>query len=79
METIILLDETYPILENKETLLKNNNTKIFSFNIDVHNQLTKQKIEHEIADNLLVLNERLELFSKSLEFLSQYSRLQTQM
>jgi len=73
LETIILLDETYPILENKETLLKNNNTKIFSFNIDVHNQLTKQKIEHEIADNLLVLNERLELFSKSLEFLSQYS------
>lgn len=70
-----MLDDVSGILKNKELLLKKNSIKIFSFNIDVHNYLTEQKIEHEVADNLLVLDERLDLFSDSLELLSRYSEI----
>jgi len=75
LDKIILLDDVSGILKNKELLLKKNSIKIFSFNIDVHNYLTEQKIEHEVADNLLVLDERLDLFSDSLELLSRYSEI----
>jgi len=56
-------------------LLKSNDTKIFSFNLDVHLELKNQKINHTIADDLLSLDERLRIFDKMAEFRSWHSKI----
>lgn len=54
------------ILNIKE--LKSLEYKIFSFNMSGHKILEQNNIEHEIADNLLSINERLQLF----DFITNY-------
>jgi len=56
-------------------LLKNEVTKVFSFNLEVHRELQSRKIKHEIADNLLNQEARFQLFDKGLKFLSWSSRI----
>ncbi len=58
-----------------ELTINDPKTKIFSFDIDVHNKLDSKKLYHELADNILNKNERLEIFDKGLEFLSWYSNV----
>lgn len=58
-----------------ELTINDPTTKIFSFDIDVHNKLDSKKLHHELADNILNKNERLEIFDKGLEFLSWYSNV----
>ncbi len=58
-----------------KSILCEPDTKIFSFDIDVHKKLNSKKLSHELADNILDKNERLQIFDKGLEFLSWYSNL----
>ncbi len=58
-----------------QELLKNEDTKVFSFNLEVHRELQSRKIKHEIADNLLNQEARFQLFDKGLKFLSWSSRI----
>ena len=75
MTQIILITSISDLEQIPNTLLKSNQTKIFSFNLDVHSKLKNQKIKHTIADNLLSLDERLEVFDKMAEFRSWYSKI----
>ena len=56
-------------------LLQDNDVTIFSFNLEVHMELNNKKIKHEVADNLLTLDERLDLFDKIKKLESWYSQV----
>jgi hypothetical protein len=72
---IILISDITDFDVIPKSIINNDNTKIFSFNLDVHKKLELEKIEHDLADNILNKNERLQIFDKGLEFLSWYSCL----
>jgi len=72
---IILITSILDLNLIPNNLFKSNDTKIFSFNLDVHLELKKQKINHTIADDLLSLDERLKIFDKMAEFRSWYSKI----
>lgn len=57
------------------SILNNSSNKIFSFDLDVHKMLNLKKINHNLADNVLDKNERLNIFDKCLDFLSWYSHI----
>jgi hypothetical protein len=57
--------------------IENKNLKKFSFNLDVHEFLESKKIEHEIADNILDENERLQIFDKMIEFRDWHSKIKS--
>lgn len=59
-----------------DVLLKHDH-KIFSFGLDVHEKLESENIDHEIADNLLSEQERIQLFKKCVVFRSWQSELST--
>ena len=72
---IILISDITDFDVIPKSMINHDNTKIFSFNLDVHKKLDLEKIEHNLADNILNKNERLQIFDKGLEFLSWYSNL----
>ena len=72
---IILISDITDFDIIPKSIINQDNTKIFSFNLDVHKKLELEKIEHDLADNILNKNERLQIFDKSLEFRSWYSNL----
>ena len=75
MTQIILITSISDLDQIPNNLLKSNETKIFSFNLEVHLELKHQKIEHIMADNLLDLEERLKIFDKMAEFRTWYSKI----
>ena len=75
MTKIILITSILDLNLIPNNLFKSNDTKIFSFNLDVHLELKNQKINHTIADDLLSLDERLKIFDKMAEFRSWYSKI----
>ena len=75
MTQIILITSISDLDQIPNNLLKSNETKIFSFNLEVHLKLKHQKIEHIMADNLLDLEERLKIFDKMAEFRTWYSKI----
>ena len=77
MAKIILLNTISDLNVIPKDLLYENDTKIFSFNLDVHTKLETKKIKHEIADDFLTLDERLGLFDKLKEFGAWHSKINT--
>ncbi|BDQ31806.1 hypothetical protein NZNM25_19470 [Nitrosopumilus zosterae] len=75
MTKFIFLNNISDLRVIPQDLLKINDAKIFSFNIDVHQKLQSQKIDHQIADDFLSLNERLKIFDQIAEFLSWHSKI----
>lgn len=75
MTDIIFLDSISDIDVIPQNLLKVNDPKIFSFDLDVHTKLQSEKIEHEIADDLLSLDERLMIFDKMTKFVTWFSEI----
>ncbi len=75
MTEIIFLDSISDIDVIPQNLLKVNDPKIFSFDLDVHTKLQSKKIEHEIADDLLSLDERLTIFDKMTKFVTWFSEI----
>lgn len=72
---IILIDNISDLNTMSEELSKTKDIKIFSFNLEVHNDLESKKIEHEIADDLLNQEQRFKIFDKMTEFQSWYSKI----
>lgn len=72
---IVLIENVSDLNIIPAELLKNEDTKVFSFNLEVHNELESKKIEHEIADDLLNQEQRFQIFDKMIEFRSWYSKL----
>ncbi len=75
MTEIILIDSILDFNVISQDLLQNKNAKIFSLSLEVHKKLQSNKIVHQIADDLLTKEERLQLFDKSLEFLLWTSQI----
>jgi len=72
---IILIDNVLDFNVIPQDLLQNKDVTFFSLSLEVHNRLQSDKIVHQIADDLLTKEERLQLFDKSLGFLSWQSRI----
>jgi hypothetical protein len=64
---IALVDESTHI-EDLERILKTNNPKIITFDIDTHKKLKKKNIPHEISDTFLVSKEIDEIQTKCYTF-----------
>ncbi len=76
-QKIIFLSSVSDLNVIPKDLLQKNDMKIFSFDLDVHMELIIKKIKHEIADNLLTLDERLTIFDKIKELESWHSKILT--
>lgn len=76
-QKIIFLNSISDLNSIPQDLFKDNNTKIFSFDLEVHTKLNAKKINHEIADNFLTLNERLNLFDMIKKLESWHSKVST--
>ena len=75
MSEIIFLNSISDFDVIPQNLLKVDNAKIFSFDLDVHIKLQSQKIEHERADDLLSLDERLNIFDILTKFGTWFSEI----
>ena len=60
-----------------KNIIENKNIKKFSFNLDIHEFLKSKKIEHEMADDILDENERLQIFDKMIEFREWHSKIKS--
>lgn len=72
---LILVENIFDVDMISDNDFQNTETKIFSFNLETHQKLKSKKIPHEIADDLLKLDDRLELFDICFKFHSWYSEL----
>lgn len=72
MNQIVLLSEISDLEKIPLAKLEKSNVKIYSFDIQVHQLLKSKNIKHEIADNLLDQDERLEIFYQLLKFRRWY-------
>lgn len=75
MTEIILINDISDLNVIPFNLLHNKDSKIISFSLEVHKKLQAENILHDVDDIQLTRQERLELFDKSLEFLSWYSKI----
>ncbi len=74
---IILIENISDFDVIPKNIIENQNIKKFSFNLDIHELLKSKKIEHEIADNILDENERLQIFDKMIEFRDWHSKIKS--
>jgi len=72
---VLLIGNVSDIDIISDEILQDENTKIFSFDLDVHEKLVSKKITHDIADNLLDQEQRMNIFDKLIEFRSWHSNL----
>ena len=72
---IVLIGNVSDIDVISDEILQDENTKIFSFDLDVHEKLVSKKIIHNMADNLLDQEQRMNIFDKLIEFRSWHSNL----
>ncbi len=72
---IILIQDISDIKLFPKNILLDKDTKIFSFSTAVHKELKLQKITHNIADNFIDKQERLELFDKGFNFLHNFQTI----
>ncbi len=75
MTKIILLYDILDLKVISQDLLKANNVKIFSFNLDIHTKLQSLNINHETADDFLSLDERLKIFDQMTKFKIWHSKV----
>lgn len=75
MTEIVLINDISDLNVIPLNLLHNKDSKIISFSLEVHKKLQAENILHDIDDIQLTREERLELFNKSLKFLSWYSKI----
>lgn len=76
-QNIVILTSVSDFNAIKSEKLFKENTKIFSFGLDVHEKLDSKNIVHEIADNLLSEKDRVNLFKKCMFFRSWQSQIPT--
>lgn len=72
LNTLILVSKIDNFTELKNKLILEN-SKVFSFNIFSHKRLEEEKINHEIAENYLDLNDRKKIFSLTVSLYNWYN------
>jgi hypothetical protein len=72
---VLLIGNVLDIGIIPDDILYDKETKIFSFDLDIHEKLISKKIIHEIADNLLDQEDRMNIFDKLIKFRSWHSNL----
>jgi len=72
---IILVSDVSDLEVIPKKILKDNTSKIYSFELETHETLKIKKIEHEVADDLLNHEERLQLFNNILKFRTWHSHV----
>ena len=72
---VLLIGNVLDIDVVPDDILYDKETKIFSFDLDIHEKLLSKKIIHVIADNLLDQEDRMNIFDKLIEFRSWHSNL----
>ena len=73
--TILILNQI-PDLNILKSLIKNEEIKIFSLNYEVHNFLKKNKISHDIGEELLNENEINKIFDKTVSLYNWYDEIE---
>ena len=74
-KSIILIKNIADLQTIPKKLINDSDNKKISFDFQVHNELEEENIEHDIADELLNEEERLNIFDKVTEFRNWYSKL----
>lgn len=65
IKTIILVDSIYDLQSLDSSQLKSSNSKVYSFNIQIHKLLEKKGIQHQIAESYLSDNDQFKVFDTS--------------
>ena len=60
-----------------KNIIKDENIKKISFDLDIHERLETRKIKHEISEELLDQDERLQIFDKMIKAREWYSKIQS--
>ena len=75
MTQIVFISEISDIEKIPSSILEDPTSKLYSFDIEVHQYFQSKNIKHEIADDLLNHDERIKLFYKLLDFRLWYSNI----
>jgi len=75
LPTIILISSTADLNSIPKEVIRDNHVVVFSLNFEAHNTLQSEKIPHEIGEELLSQEERLQIFDKGVELLSWHSKV----
>lgn len=73
--TIVLIADVSDLAVIQIDKLISDDTKVFSFEYNVHIELQNKNINHEIADDFLDQEKRFEIFDKVVEWRSWYSKI----
>lgn len=72
---IILIGDISDLDVIPHKIINDKSIRKISFELDIHEKLKFEKIEHEIGDNLLNQKERLQLFDQMLKFRTWHSKI----
>ena len=75
VDTLIFIENSTDLDKINKNELISENSKIFSFNIDVHKILEKEKIFHEIAENYLDKDDKLQIFDSTVFYYDWYEHI----
>ena len=75
MTQLIFLSTVSDIDVIPSEILLSEKSKVYSLDFEVHQKLNSKNVKHEIGDNLLNQNERLQIFDKATELRYWYSNL----
>ena len=75
VKSIILIENIVDLQTIQKNLIDDPNNKKISLDYEVHNKLELEKIDHQIGEELLDQDERLQIFDKVTEFRNWYSNL----
>lgn len=75
VSTVVLLADVTDLDVIPNSFLNEKEKKVFSFELDLHKKLVLKNIKHEIADDILNTQERLQIFDDSIKFLSWHSEI----
>lgn len=75
ISNLVLIFDVNDLDTIPKSILNNSKNKIFSFSSDTHEILSLKKLNHELADNILNKNDRLEIFDKCLDYFSWDSEI----
>jgi len=75
VDTLIFIENSTDLDKINKNELISENSKIFSFNIDVHKILEKEKIFHQIAENYLDKDDKLQIFDSTVFYYDWYEHI----
>jgi len=75
VDTLIFIENPTDVVKINKNELMSANSKIFSFNSDTHKILEKEKISHEIAENYIDKDDKLQIFDSTVSNYNWYEHI----